>query len=1403
MKKKRYAWVLALLPIFFFAIFTATALSSAKAEDAIARSFSIAHITDPHVFDPSYVNKSSEVFKRAENSMNLYSRSADSFLAALETVKEKNADYLIVSGDLTADGGRSSHEFVADALRDAQTEIRKTKPGFQIFVIPGNHDLYNSGARCYFPSESELAFKTEEEKAALIASYGSRMALPVNLADFYEIYHGLGYGSDTLGNLNYFYTSAQFYGCGNADYNRALAPNDPTTDEIESHKTDETAFDKATRAGGLSYVAQMADGFTLVALDSTRLTYVSPSIYNPLGDDAYRFGRWTYGSSGDISHEQLRWVKSVLDAIGKPTALVGTAHHAILPHSETEASVSANLVVGDFRTARYFLADLGLRYFFTGHSHANDVATYVSQKGNPLYDIASPSTALYGAAVRVVRLDVLSNGAEKLFDGLYEIDSLSGITDLIAHLDERVSSLSTLIPDWYLNDELVISLKDKAATLSGKTIASTFSVGTFTTDLLKTLIDDAFSLDLVKPKIENGKYSFGDAPTQGYHALDLAKDLVSYLFATDVSLGKITGGYSLAALAKDLYRLHLAGAEYASLTPELLLVSDALESGELPKKLFSIALDFLAPQIRVLFDAPISLSSPLAEGKGFDLSSFAARLEETNAKEVGKVAFNLLKNQSVTSVRTLVLALKKLSQNALLQAILSEVDSPLLQTVLSLAAEIKPNADILSFLRENILDPYLTDATYLDLGDLASGVLRSFATDLSPDGASAVKDGETLRYSYPKGSLLTLKLANGEPAYGGAYTFRGALGEEENPPTAEDGRLPEMISVTYGDNPLTQVNVKWFTRVQTELDAFEASESYIRYRGEKNSGALFLANGERIELTVPRVDLGKFYLSSAKVEYEMHTASLYIGGFEDGETISFEVGSDENGWSETCSFRKKAANGKTTVLAASDFLGSTDKSFQAIGDAAALALSLFPETDLILTAGNLVAKNDNADQWTRLFKRTAGLFSGRITLTAAGASEIDSLTSYLALPGNATVTRENGKTTGYYGSYDSGDAHFVILNTNDRAPSGALSAAETEWLRRDLETSNGKWKIVVMNQGIYSAGKANEKDAALRASLAEIFASGGVSLVLAGNDRTYSLSDWIESDGTAKTPTFDEAGNAVAPSGALYLSLGTLGNSFGTYVGESAPLQDRANQGHLAAAFAEFMTSDMKLELTAPTFAALEISANKLSILTYAIRDGETCLIDNVSIVKNPETLSSPSFSFRLEHDLKVETLSASKLKDARVVSFFAADESGKTHYYKGYSVGDNTSGKYVFIDGKPYLAASCFVATAEASTPSGEYAPLESAKFIALVPYKGKTAMRIWLLALILSLSGILFLSLSAFAAMLVIKKRKQPAKSAAPSETENVPAETEGQEQTEPTERDPAEEQEAKEIKNEIENQ
>lgn len=89
--------------------------------------------------------------------------------AFLDEVIDRRPQALIISGDLTLEGERLSHEALAQKLRKVEQE------GISVLVIPGNHDLNNPKAASYKGMEAIPATRTTPQ-------------------EFVSIYDEFGYG---------------------------------------------------------------------------------------------------------------------------------------------------------------------------------------------------------------------------------------------------------------------------------------------------------------------------------------------------------------------------------------------------------------------------------------------------------------------------------------------------------------------------------------------------------------------------------------------------------------------------------------------------------------------------------------------------------------------------------------------------------------------------------------------------------------------------------------------------------------------------------------------------------------------------------------------------------------------------------------------------------------------------------------------------------------------------------------------------------------------------------------------------------------------------------------------------------------------------------------------------------
>ena len=104
----------------------------------------IAIISDLHVMVPELlVNEGNAFEEYLARDRKMLRESVEILDTLVVSILELKPDLVLVTGDLTKDGERVSHELVA-----AQLE-RLTSAGIQVLVVPGNHDINNPDAKIF------------------------------------------------------------------------------------------------------------------------------------------------------------------------------------------------------------------------------------------------------------------------------------------------------------------------------------------------------------------------------------------------------------------------------------------------------------------------------------------------------------------------------------------------------------------------------------------------------------------------------------------------------------------------------------------------------------------------------------------------------------------------------------------------------------------------------------------------------------------------------------------------------------------------------------------------------------------------------------------------------------------------------------------------------------------------------------------------------------------------------------------------------------------------------------------------------------------------------------------------------------------------------------------------------
>ncbi|MDE4908327.1 metallophosphoesterase family protein [Methanogenium marinum] len=156
-----------------------------------------------------------------------------------------------------------------------------------------------------------------------------------------------------------------------------------------------------------------------------------------------------------------------------------------------------------------------------------------------------------------------------------------------------------------------------------------------------------------------------------------------------------------------------------------------------------------------------------------------------------------------------------------------------------------------------------------------------------------------------------------------------------------------------------------------------------------------------------------------------------------------------------------------------------------------------PEALFVLHVGDMVCVVDDEDEWDRFFTAGRALFANATIIPVLGNHE-----------NNATVWYDTFGMPEWY-SFDCGDAHFVVLDSNDWA--APHFDEETAWLRADLaanqesrEGNTAARTFVVFHHPPYSSGTRHPggwED--LREIWNPIFEEYGVDMVFNGHVHSY------------------------------------------------------------------------------------------------------------------------------------------------------------------------------------------------------------------------------------------------------------------------------------------------------------
>lgn len=334
--------------------------------------------------------------------------------------------------------------------------------------------------------------------------------------------------------------------------------------------------------------------------------------------------------------------------------------------------------------------------------------------------------------------------------------------------------------------------------------------------------------------------------------------------------------------------------------------------------------------------------------------------------------------------------------------------------------------------------------------------------------------------------LLTLAIISGC-----AFTAF-AQGEE----ASKNDEKPIRITCTVNGDPGTQRGFTWYTVADTD-------------------------------------SLLEINCDTAKIEYEDVTEwegyyihKALVTGLEPGNTYEYSVGS-KNVRSDTGSFTTDNKDDSVNFLAVADVQASSLENFLKGYDTCNAAFGTMPEAEFIVNLGDFT--NDSTNEEWNLYDEAFGAQHLTSTLVPiAGNHDGFGVNYWFNNMFNLDTSESVQVKDGVNYSFDYGNCHFAVLNTNDMM---STTISQMKWLKNDMNSTDKDWKIVLMHKSPFTLGKDGKWPDAqyLSKSLTKVFDECDVDLVLSGHDHQYLRTKPIKN-------------GKVDNDGTTYVLCGTAGS---------------------------------------------------------------------------------------------------------------------------------------------------------------------------------------------------------------------------------------------------------------------
>lgn len=366
-----------------------------------------------------------------------------------------------------------------------------------------------------------------------------------------------------------------------------------------------------------------------------------------------------------------------------------------------------------------------------------------------------------------------------------------------------------------------------------------------------------------------------------------------------------------------------------------------------------------------------------------------------------------------------------------------------------------------------------------------------------------------------------------------------------------------------------------------------------------------------------------------------------VTGLQPGTEYTYQLGSEQGGWSEAATFRTQPAGDSWNFLTLSDAqIGvnlKVDEQAEAWRTAVRQATGAYPDSQFIVHAG------DQAEGWGDPIKQWEAFFT---------AEELQSYPLAMA-KGNhellpTSIVDKHFKEHGNLPNAKPGDANyffernnalFIVLDSNETGnkysepiDSKRKRAIEKQsQFVRETTAAHGAdkdWTIVVMHHAPYShGGRYHEKEITqMREGLAPVFSETGVDLVLNGHDHMYNRSHLMNGTEPVIPEDTPKPGDVLRPKAneTVYMTTTTAGGGkyydFHTRDGKKRKEFTDVSQTY-GKDFAIPEIAVWRQDYN-PDYANIEVSKNTLTVRTHNVADNS--VVDEFTIDRSGAAPAQP-----------------------------------------------------------------------------------------------------------------------------------------------------------------------------------